>query len=241
MPEPQCRQQYLCEYFSGEDYSQNEAPCGICDTCNHAQGVQQRLESYEESVSKRRDKGPIVALSPADLDIIIDAVAGLTRPVGKSNLAKALRGSRAKVLRRGGLLKLLEHGSLQHYSEASIVAAIEGLLNEGRLERRGAKYPTVWLAGRPVRQKNTDEAASKSKKATTAVGGVLGRALENYRKRQAKALNWKPYMVFHRKAIRAICAAPPNSLWELEQVPGLGPAKVERFGDDILLLIRRHT
>jgi len=26
----------------------------------------------------------------------------------------------------------------------------------------------------------------------------------------------------------------------LQQIPGLGPAKIERFGDDLLLLIRRH-
>ena len=70
--------------------------------------------------------------------------------------------------------------------------------------------------------------------------GGLERALDNYRRKQARKLNWKPYMVFHRKAIRGICETPPHSLWELEQIPGLGPAKIERFGDDLLMLVRRH-
>ena len=175
------------------------------------------------------------------METILNAAAELTRPVGKSNLAKALRGSRAKTLRRGGLLKLTQHGALHHHSEASIVAALEGLLKSEKLERRGKKYPTLWLAGRPVREKPSKGAASeKKKRVSRVVGGALGRALENYRRRQAKALNWKPYMVFHRKAIRAICDAPPDSLWELQQIPGLGPAKIDRFGDDLLVLIRRH-
>ena len=238
---PMCRQRFLCEYFSGQDYLDGEVCCGVCDTCQNSDLVQERLDSFDQKASSRRAKGPITKLSSQELETVVAAVAALTRPVGKLNLAKALRGSRAKTLRRGGLLKLVQHGALHDHSEESIVVAIEGLLSSGELEPRGQKYPTVWLAGRPIRQKAAPGTSSGTlNKERRSLGGALGRALENYRRRQAKELNWKPYMVFHRKVIRSICDTRPNSLWELEQIPGLGPAKVERFGADLLSLVRRH-
>ena len=47
-------------------------------------------------------------------------------------------------------------------------------------------------------------------------------------------------MVFQRKVLLEIDRVEPQSLAELERIPGLGPAKVERFGDDILELVRAH-
>ena len=87
---------------------------------------------------------------------MVRAVGQLTRPVGKTNLARALRGSRARALARGGLLAMPEHGALAEYSEAQLAAAIDALLGEGRLRRTGRKYPTVWLPGRPVRARATE-------------------------------------------------------------------------------------
>jgi superfamily II DNA helicase RecQ len=46
--------------------------------------------------------------------------------------------------------------------------------------------------------------------------------------------------VFQRKAILAIDREQPDSLDALARIPGLGPAKIDRFGDDILDLVRRH-
>ena len=65
-------------------------------------------------------------------------------------------------------------------------------------------------------------------------------ALETYRKQKARQLRWKAYMVFQRATIAAIDARRPRSLDELAQIPGLGPAKIARFGDDILAMVRRH-
>ena len=47
-------------------------------------------------------------------------------------------------------------------------------------------------------------------------------------------------MVFQRRAILAIDREEPDSLDALTRIPGLGPAKIERFGNDILDLVRRH-
>jgi len=178
-------------------------------------------------------------LAPEAKRGIVAAVGRLRRPVGKTNLARALRGSRAKSLARGGLLTLPEYGSLADYSEADIVAAVDELLDDGSLKRTGRKYPTVWIPGKSLRSAGRDSSAAPPRR-SSRYGGAIARALDNYRRRKARALKWKTYMVFQRKVMLAIDKTEPRSLAELERIPGLGPAKIARFGNDILELVRAH-
>ncbi len=229
----QCRQKVLCAHFTESD---EEPPCGNCDVCEDPDAV------ASAQVSETPPAREITPLDDEAREQIVAAAGNLRRPVGKTNFARALRGSRAKALRRLGLLDLPEHGSLRRCDEASIVAAIDDLLEAGSLARRGKKYPTVWLPGRPVRETSAPSSgpskpARRSRRPRTT---DLSRALENYRRRAARNLDWKPYMVYQRKVIAAIDVRRPRTLDELGSIPGLGPAKLERFGDDLLDLVRRH-
>ncbi len=228
-----CRQQLLIDHFSGID---GAPTCGRCDVCT---------DSVAAIVaSARRSPAPIEALPPDALELIVSAVSGLRRPVGKVNLAKALRGSRAKTLTRGGLLTLPEYGKLAGYSESSIVAAVDGMLGDGRLTRTGRKYPTVWIPGKPVRAANQSATGSSAGRTraprSRRYGGQIARELDNYRRRKARALKWKTYMVFQRNVILAVDREQPDSHAALARIPGLGFAKIERFGDDILEIVRLH-
>jgi ATP-dependent DNA helicase RecQ len=71
-------------------------------------------------------------------------------------------------------------------------------------------------------------------------GSQLMGALEAYRAKMARTLRWKAYMVFQDRVIAAIEEERPRSAAALERVPGLGPAKIARFGQDILDIVRRH-
>jgi ATP-dependent DNA helicase RecQ len=62
--------------------------------------------------------------------------------------------------------------------------------------------------------------------------------LENYRRRKARSLKWKPYMVFQLRVILAVDDRRPQSVNELARIPGLGVAKIDRFGEDIIDLVR---
>ena len=238
----ECRQASLISHFLGDLDDQIDFRCEGCDLCCDK-------EAAEAAVLK-----PITvettALPDAKKQIIADAVDRLRRPVGKRNLAKALRGSRAKSLSRGGLLTLPEWGHLKEFDEDSIIGAVDELLAEGVLERRGQKYPTVWPAGKPVRQPSRSKAKGDGDSAAPGRRSPRGgrrqytpitRALDNYRKRTARRLKWKPYMVFQKKAIAAIEEQRPLTIDALFRIPGLGPAKVERFGDDILELVRSNS
>ena len=208
--------------------------------CIDAEGVEARqLENEPEAP-------PVHVLGESDLALIVKAVDGLRRPVGKGNLARALRGSRAKTVAYGGLLALPEHGMLASHDEPSVLAAIEGLLRSRRLMKTGRKYPTVWIPGKPIRSVRTAAGshapgkAHASKARSKRFGGLIARELDNYRRRQARSLKWKTYMVFQHRVLLAIDREEPDSLAALAQISGLGPAKIERFGEDILAIVREH-
>lgn len=229
-----CRQTFLSSHFTGRDDHQ---ACGNCDICT--------LEDVSQPEAQK-PKASVVELGEADRELILSAVDHLLKPVGKTNLAKALRGSRAKTLGRGGLLKIPEHGALHHYAEEDIVAAIVDLLAVGALAKKGQKYPTVWLPDKPVRAIRSPGGAgasprkrtSKKKKGGRFSNTQLARALENYRRRKARSLKWKPYMVFQLRVILAVDDRRPQSVNELARIPGLGVAKIDRFGEDIIDLVR---
>jgi ATP-dependent DNA helicase RecQ len=230
-----CRQQTLCKHFTASD---EHPTCGKCDVC--VGNVSEPSFAHEE-----RAKPTVEALPSPEHDMLVAAVDRLTRPVGKLKLAQALRGSKAKSLSRGGLLTLPEYGKLAHRSEASIVAAVESLLADGRLKRAGSKYPTVWIPGKAIRgaAASTREGERRGvslKRGSLHRGGSVARALDNYRARTARQLKWKAYMVFQKRTIVAIEQQLPDTHAALERIPGLGPAKIERFGDDILALVREH-
>ena len=62
--------------------------------------------------------------------------------------------------------------------------------------------------------------------------------LRDWRLERAKADNVPPYVVFHDSVLHAIAEARPSSLGELSQIAGVGPAKLERYGPDVLELVR---
>ena len=48
-----------------------------------------------------------------------------------------------------------------------------------------------------------------------------------------------PYVVAHDATLAAIAEARPRSLAALRRVKGMGPAKLEQYGDEILAVVDR--
>ena len=229
----QCRQLLLCAHFTG---THDHAMCGTCDVCVDPHGVrEQRITVLDER--------PIThaALTSEQQQLVLAAVGSLRRPIGKTNLAKMLRGSTCKAMTAHSLLHLPQHGALPDTSEDALVAGIERMITERKLARRGRKYPTVALPGpRPSRAGDPRPSSRPPSNRYVRTSG-LTTELESYRKRMARQLKWKAYMVFQTGVIKAIDRNRPTTKEALLRIPGLGPAKIARFGDDILAVIRRNT
>jgi superfamily II DNA helicase RecQ len=59
-------------------------------------------------------------------------------------------------------------------------------------------------------------------------------ALKEWRLARARAEEVPAYVVFNDRTLAELIARTPRTLAELADVPGIGPAKLERYGDDLL-------
>jgi superfamily II DNA helicase RecQ len=70
----------------------------------------------------------------------------------------------------------------------------------------------------------------------TPQGEALAARLKAWRAAEAKRLRVPVFMVMHDKTLTALASTRPQSPRQLLEIDGMGPAKVERFGEAILEL-----
>jgi ATP-dependent DNA helicase RecQ len=81
------------------------------------------------------------------LDDAILAVAGGARPaVGRTTCAEILHGSRSKKIQRNSYDGLPVYGVSSHMRRADILARVDELIEEGRLETTDGPYPVLRIA-----------------------------------------------------------------------------------------------
>ncbi len=232
----QCRQSILGDWF-GEQLP----PCGLCDVCVDPDTVEDastawkaiRTEKRTERVEKRK-ADLSVDLDDSQVQAVIDFVGALKRPVGRRLIALGLRGSKAKAAKKRGIPGNAHFGLLKGVPELAVLATIDSLLADGRLAKKGKKYPTVWLPNKRVRVKS--DGPPKPRRGSK---GPLHDALRNYRQRAARKRNWKPYQVFPNATLDAMMTNRPTTLSELGELPGIGPTRLSRFGTDLLEILAK--
>jgi DNA helicase II / ATP-dependent DNA helicase PcrA len=69
---------------------------------------------------------------------------------------------------------------------------------------------------------------------------VLG-ALKAWRLERSRRDEVPAYVVFHDTTLEEIARRKPRELWELGKVSGVGPAKLERYGPELLQALSRHV
>jgi DNA helicase-2/ATP-dependent DNA helicase PcrA len=68
----------------------------------------------------------------------------------------------------------------------------------------------------------------------------LSNALRAWRTARARADAVAPFIVFHDSTIEAIAERRPRSIADLRRVPGVGPMKLDRYGEEIIGVIVRE-
>jgi DNA helicase-2/ATP-dependent DNA helicase PcrA len=91
-----------------------------------------------------------------------------------------------------------------------------------------SRKPSRFLLELGVQARNARPAVEKP------VGDPLFESLRAWRLQRAREDAIPPYVVFHDSTLAAIAACRPQSLGELAQIAGVGPTKLERYGDDLL-------
>jgi len=65
----------------------------------------------------------------------------------------------------------------------------------------------------------------------------LSNALRAWRTARAKADAVAPFIIFHDSTIEAIAERRPRSMADLRRVPGIGPTKLDRYGEEIIAVV----
>ncbi|MEG1580729.1 MAG: HRDC domain-containing protein, partial [Bacteroidaceae bacterium] len=76
--------------------------------------------------------------------------------------------------------------------------------------------------------------------AACAADLTLFQMLKDYRKRMAKSLDVPPYVIFQDPSLEAMATIYPQTIEELQNIPGVGAGKAKRYGKDFCELIKKH-
>jgi DNA helicase-2/ATP-dependent DNA helicase PcrA len=109
---------------------------------------------------------------------------------------------------------------------------------------RAKRHLLVTWTGKPSRfleelgvRSHGPAAAAKPKQTLEQTPAVL--ALKEWRLARARAEEVPAYVVFNDRTLAELVARSPTTLAELAAVPGIGPAKLERFGAELLAAVAR--
>ncbi|HSC74432.1 MAG TPA: ATP-dependent DNA helicase UvrD2 [Gaiellaceae bacterium] len=102
---------------------------------------------------------------------------------------------------------------------------------------RAKRYLIVTWSGKPsrfLRELGVETRAARP----AEPGDPLYAALKRWRLQRATADDLPAYVVFHNATLAEIAGRRPRDLHELGSVPGVGPTKLERYGDEVLAVLR---
>ena len=128
--EDTCRRRAILRHFG--DRSEPELSFECCDVCHPALAL---------------SAPPPDPVEIGNLDEAIIAVASGARPaVGRTTCAEILHGSRSKKIQRNSYDGLPVYGVSSHMRRADILARVDELIEEGRIETTDGPYPVLRVA-----------------------------------------------------------------------------------------------
>jgi ATP-dependent DNA helicase RecQ len=222
---PRCRRMVLLEYF-GEQAS----PCGNCDVCLDPPEVFDGLVVAQKALSAAFRTGQRFGAGHL-IDILRDKVKEYgherlpTFGVGADQDERAWKGIFRQLV-AAGLLRadLAEHGALKLKESARPVLKGEQGVQLRRL--------------RPA-DKTRRAVTQKTRVDIDLEGDAADRfqALREWRIATARAQAVPAYVILHDRTLKEIALQQPCSIRELLAVGGVGEAKAERYGAEIIQLV----
>lgn len=227
-----CRRKLLLHYF-GEKYPQES--CGNCDNCKNPKHqvegkkyLQQVIEvilATKENFKDEHIKDILMGVSTEEVmahhhdDLELFGVA-------EEQMDAQLWNA---VIRQGILAGYLSK-DVENYGILKVTA-------EGK---KWSKKPSSFKI---VEDNDFDENEELQSDAVTG-GNVLDpqlyKMLLDLRKKMSKELDVPPYVIFQEASLEAMASIYPQTIEELQNIPGVGAGKAKRYGQKFCELIRLH-
>jgi superfamily II DNA helicase RecQ len=154
------------------------------------------------------------------------AAATAARPsVGRTGLDQILRGLDRVRARYGDVPGFGSAGGL---GRAAVLAAIDAVVADGELASSGGARPVLRPPG----------AGATAAAVAAPVDADLAARLRGWRLERSRSDGVPAYVVLTNATLDEVCRRMPGDEEELADVPGMGPARIERYGRDLLELVR---
>jgi ATP-dependent DNA helicase RecQ len=228
-----CRRQGLLAAFS-EDYPQ---PCGNCDNCLEPPATFDATEAARMALSCVYRSGQRFGVAHLT-DILRGERTDKVQSNGHDNLSTFGIGKALDERQWKGVFRqLLAMGLLA--SDPDGHGALR-LTDASRPVLRGEQVVRLRAEAAPVRGARRRGAGGAAPAPAPADEGLF-EALRALRARLAREQNVPAYVIFHDSTLRAIAALRPADRATLATVSGVGGAKLDRYGDDLLATVREHV
>jgi ATP-dependent DNA helicase RecQ len=227
---PRCRRMVLLDYF-GEKHQ----ACGNCDVCIDPP------ELFDGTVAAQK------ALS---------AVYRTGQRFGALHVIDVLRGKKSDKAAQWGHDQLSVFGVGADFDDAAWRAVLRQLVAAGLLHADLAEHGALKLTeeAKPVlkgeqsiqlRRHVARKSAARPKKGSTATiladlspeAASLFEALRQWRADTAREQGVPAYVILHDRTLKELAEMRPSSHGHLSMVTGIGAAKIEHYGEELLALI----
>jgi ATP-dependent DNA helicase RecQ len=222
-----CRRQILLRCF-GEDAPE---PCGACDICLTPPKL------FDGTVAAQK---------------LLSAVLRTGRRFGLGHVVDVLQGKTTEKVAQFGHDQLPTFGVGKDLPESAWRGVARQLVAQGALdvavENHGELVPTD--AARPILKGEQSVMLREELVTIPSRGNLRTRsnveapsdprfaALREWRKRTALAQGVPAYVIFQDRTLAEIATEQPETLESLSTIPGVGNTKLERYGKDVLRVLR---
>lgn len=224
-----CRRERLLQYF-GEESSKN---CGQCDVCLSP---------------------PVRTDVTQEARQFLSCAYRLGQRYGISHIIEVLRGSQHQKILEQRHQHLSTYGIGQHkspafwkqlayqliladycYQDNEAYLAIK-LLNKALPLLRGEE--SFFICEAPEKTTKTSPTSKTKHKTLDADAQKHFEVLRYWRSSIAKIENRPAYQIFHDHTLQELAELRPQSKLALQGIKGIGSQKLERYGDELLLMLR---
>ena len=232
-----CRKKVLLHYF-GEEYKVRN--CGNCDNCVNP---------------KKQVEAKDLLLTA------LEAVVALKEKFKTDYVINILRGKETSEIETYEHQDLEVFGSGDDADEDTWNAVIRQAIIAGYFDKDIENYGLLKITKKgkdflkkPVSFKittadeedledddNIDDVVVKGGGGGSAVDPVLFSIMKDLRKKMAKNNNVPPYVIFQDPSLEAMATIYPITMEELQNIPGVGAGKANRYGAEFLQIIKKHV
>jgi ATP-dependent DNA helicase RecQ len=226
-----CRHGHLNAYLGGRRITS----CEACDNCIAVpQDTTAGLPSHEEQLAA-----------------ILECAAKTPWSWGKASLGRILRGERDAPARARDYPGF---GVLSYRSRSAILDLI-GELTEARflqprqLDHGGIVLDITQLGRKALREPTRLHVLVRAQPSDSTLPPPHGQKgepqplfdlLSNWRLEQARQQGVPPFQILHQRVMHRIAAREPQTQEALLRIKGIGPRKLEDYGEEIIGIIRTY-